>query len=428
MRSAALALVFLSIPVAAQTVVPLDEALSIVETQSADVLRAEAAIFSSTAAVDAVDDSRWPALSLSAGGGQRYGLSFDQTSGALTQSTVESMSLGVSARYTVFDGFERRAERRAAEAGLREAELLRARATQGGRVGVLSGYLAVAQAQAALEVAEETVRSEEDLLREIDIRVEFGDRPASDAAQQHERIATARSAVVAAERDHALAHARLVRLLGLDPARTYTFPSPTTDDTAPLASVDALVADAIASRSDLQAAEIAIQAAEANGRAARASRLPQVALSGSIGTSYSSATTGAVPGQFGDNRTGSIGLSVSMPLLDRGITRQRVRQAEARASALRAEAADVQRAIALEVQERHIRLDAIDAQVVLAAERVTAAEAALAAERARYENGDTTIQSVSLLQSRVADARTAQALLRVQATFERRMLLLTVGE
>ncbi|MEL6614313.1 MAG: TolC family protein [Bacteroidota bacterium] len=427
MRTVCFACVLLAASAQAQTVVRLDEALALAETQSVDVLRADARVFASTVAVEAVDAQRWPSLNLSAGGGQRYGLSFDQTSGALTQSTVESMSVGLDARYVVFDGFERRAERRAAEAGLREAELSRAQRRQQARVEVLGGYLAAARADAARGVAKEALEAERGLLGEIEVRVEFGDRPASEIAQQQERIAAAQSAVLTAERDLALAHARLVRVLGLDPTETYTFPVPASGAPEASAPLGDLVEDALRRRADVRATEVAIQAAEANGRAARARRLPQVALGAFVGTSYTSAAASGLTGQIGDNRTGSLGLSVSLPILDRGATRRRVRQAEAQTLALQADAADTRRTIALEIQEHLLRLDALDAQTVLAARRVEAAATAVAAERARYTGGETTLQSVSLLQARLLDARIAQALLGIEAEFARRLLYLALG-
>ena len=428
MRPLALLLLLFAVPSRAQTVVPLGEALALAETHSLAVLRADADVAASSAAVRAVDDGRWPSLGLYLGGGQRYGLAFDQTSGALTQETVESVSLGVSAGYVVFDGFERRAERRAAEVGLREAELDRARVQQQAHAAILDGYLAVAQAEAAREVAEESVDAETEWLREINVRVEYGDRPPSEVAQQRERIAAARGAVVGAERDRALAHARLVRLLGLDPAGAYAFPTPPPAPSEDLVSADDLVARALGNRRDLKAAGLAIQATEANKRAARASRLPQVSLGGFVGTSYTSAAGVGFPGQIGDNRTGSLSLNVSLPILDRGVTRGRIRQAEAREQALRAAEADTRRAIALEVQEHRIRLDALAAQSEIAEIRVEAAQTALDAERARYVAGETTLQSVSILQARLHEARTNQALLRVQAQFERRLLMLALGE
>lgn len=407
--------------------VRLDEALGMARGQAIGVLRAAAQVEASSAAFDAVRDSRWPALSLDVGGGQRYGLSFDQTSGGLTQSTVESVDAGLSADVVVFDGFERRAASRSAEAGVRAAELTRARAEQEAAVAVLQGFLAVAQAEAARTVGQEDVAAQEALLAEVRAQVEFGARPGFEVSQQEERVATAQSAVLAAVRDRRLAEARLVRVLGLDPSEGYTFVAPEAPQEVPAEAAEVLVRRALESRTDLLAADAASEAAEADRRAARAGRLPRITAGAAFGTSYTSAAAVGFPSQVGDNRSGGIRVGVSVPLFDRGVARQRTRQADVRAVALAAEREDARRSVALDVRERLIELDALREQDVLAAVRVRAAEATLAAERARYAAGESTLQSVSLAQARAVEARTAQERVTVDARFGRLLLGVAVG-
>ena len=425
-------------PLAAQPrVVPLGEALALAQTRAADVLRADAQVQQARVQVEAVAGRRWPSLGVYVGGGQRYGLSFDQTSGGLTQATVETIDVGVTTEYVVFDGFARRAEARAAGASVRQAELSRARAVQQARVVVLQGYLAIAQADAARRVAEEDVAAQRDLLAEVTAQVELGERAAYEEAQQQERVATAQVAVLAAARDRALAEARLGRTLGIDLVQETRFETPDTltsaallDPSSVTAETDSeLVRRALVARPDLRAAAAAVEAAEADRSAAQAARLPQIALSASLGTSYTSASDGAtLPGQFADNRAGGLRLGVTVPIFDRGTTRAGVRQAEARAAALRAEAEDARRAAVLDVRERLVELDALRAQADVARVRVEAAEEALAAERARFQAGETTLQAVSLLQARAVEARSDRARLTVEAQFQRLFLAAAVGE
>lgn len=433
-----LGLVSFAAPLAAQTPVPLAEALDRAKMTAIGVLRADAQVESARISAASIDDGRWPSLSLSAGGGQRYGLSFDQTSGDLTQSTVESLDLGLRASYVVFDGYERRAQSLSAQADLRAAELTRERAAQETGVAVLDGYLAIAQAEAARAVATENVTAERDLLAEITVQVEYGARPSYEQLQQEERVATAQLGVLRADRDRTLAHARLVRLLDLDPTADYTFPTPEArppgvqpglaSGATPLAPAAELVRRALGAREDLRAATASVRASEADARAARASRLPEIALNAYVGTSFSSAGGTVLTSQVGDNRAGSLRLGIALPIFDQGRSRQRIRQAEAQASALRAYHADARRAIALEVEEIRIQYDALSEQIGLVALRVRAAEAALSAEEARYAAGESTLQSVSLLRARTLEARTEQAQLGVEVRFQRLLLALAIGE
>ena len=147
-----------------------------------------------------------------------------------------------------------------------------------------------------------------------------------------------------------------------------------------------------------------------------------------IGTGYSSAAEAGLIGQVGDNGAGAVRLGVSVPIFDRGSTRQRVRQAEARAAFLDQERQDTRRAVTLEVRERAIALDALAAQAELAVVRVEAAQEALDAERARFDAGEATLQAVSILQTRLVEAEAERARLAVEARFERLFLAIAVGD
>ena len=422
----ALLLALLTATASAQpTVVPLDRGLALARERSAAVLQAAAEVEGAEAGVALARASRWPSLSASAGAGQRYGLAFDQTTGGLTQATVEALDVGLSAQAVVYDGGARSARVRSAQAladaALAGGDVARQRAA----LETLAGYLAVAQADAAAAVAQAEVAAQERLMEEVETLVEFGVRPASDLAEQRERLAAARGAVLDAGQSRDLARVRLVSLLGLDPAQDYAFPPPA--DVPPLGSVEALVARAASERPEVRAARASALAGRADVSLARAQRRPEVAVFAGAGTSFTSAGAGAIPGQFGDNRAGQLGLQVSMPLFDGGAGRGGVRQSAARLAALDAQTDEAARAVALEAREAGVELAATEAQLEIAAVRVDAAQTALGAELARFQAGETTLQSVALLRARAVDAATRQAVLDVTVRFLRLRLRLAAG-
>lgn len=420
----------LSVSVAAQpapTVVPLDRALALAAERAVAVLQASAAVESAQARRAQARDALWPTLSASAGAGQRYGLAFDQTTGDLTQATVEALDVGLFAQAVVYDGGARKAQDRAATAAIEAALAGGDRARQQARSAVVERYLAVAQANAARDVARAEVEAQQRLAVEVQALVDLGARPASEVAQQQERLAAARGAVLDADRARALATADLVTLLGLDPAGDYAFPAPpeTVDVAVP---VGAMVERAIGIRADVRAAQAEVRAAQADVRLAVAARRPEIAVVGGAGTSFTSAAGDGLPGQLGGNRSGQLGLRVSLPILDRGSTRGSVRQSQARVDALRASADDAARMAALEVRRAAIVLADTEAQAELASVRSAAAEIALSAETARYQAGEITLQSVAQLRARAVDAATRRAVLAVTAQYQRLLLRLAVGD
>ena len=415
------------LPTRAQTVLSLPEALDRAREQSLVVRSADAAVAAQGARLDGIRGERLPAVSLDVGGGQRYGLSFDQTTGSLTQQAVESVDAGLSAQWVVFDGAARRARQRAAEADMQGAALDRTRAGIVAQIEVLRVVLARAQAASAVEIATAQVVAEEQLRSEVRVQVEAGARPPYEGLQQDERVAAARTARVQAERDVAGAEAELARRLGLDALASVAVPLPPDDGTA-LPEVATLIAQALTARADLQSAAQTLVAAEASRRAARAGRLPSVALYGSVGTGFTSANGDlGLVGQFGDNRAGALGVRVAVPLFDRGRTAAGVREAQSQIDRAQASLEDARRAIALDVRQAVLDIESAREQAALGEVRVAAAEAALAAEESRYREGATTLQAVALLRARVVEARTARAQARAAAAVYRIVLQLATG-
>ena len=64
-----------------------------------------------------------PALSVYTAGSQRYGLSFDETAGQLTQQRTEALQIGGQAEWTVYDGGARQAGLAQARAELASVEM-----------------------------------------------------------------------------------------------------------------------------------------------------------------------------------------------------------------------------------------------------------------------------------------------------------------
>ena len=123
----------------------------------------------------------------------------------------------------------------------------------------------------------------------------------------------------------------------------------------------------------------------------------------------------------------SLGLSVTIPLFDRFQTRRQVALAEIEVDR-RAVTLDRQRrAVATEVRQSVLdyrlaaqRLDATAAQVA-------AAEAALAAETARYELGAGTLVALEQARSRLTEARAARAQAVYQFVFQRAVIAFSEG-
>lgn len=423
-----LAALLLALPARAQNArtITLGEAVALAQTQGVAVQRAALTVEEREAAVAEARGRYWPALSLYTNSAQRYGLAFDQTSGQLTQASTQALDFGAEAEWTVFDGFARQATLAGARADRAEAEGQRERAGQTAVHEALRAFYQAVVDEAAIRIARENAEAQRQQLALVEAQIAAGARPTTEVFGQQERVAEAELAVLEAERAHRLSVLRLVRLLALDPAETYRFAAPSVaeSDTAAVARLDeaALVHDALGRRSDLRAQEAALTAASAEIRASRAGALPSVALVAGYGTSFTSSGEPGFGTQLGDNRGGALGLRIGFPLFDRGVTRSRVRAADARLERLRVEAADRQREVTLEVREAVFDYRVLTEQVRVAGRRVAAARAALDAEAERYRLGMTTLTALGEVRARAVEAEVGRERARYALAFQRALL------
>jgi outer membrane protein len=370
-----------------------------------------------------------PDLRLSTSGAQSYGRSFDQGAGTVLDQTTRSLSAGVSSSVVLFDGFGNVASLRQAElsrdAG--RAELERARQTA---VFTVAGQYVALQARAEeLRVRREDLAAREAEEAQIRVTVDAGTRSVADLYQQQAGVASARLAVVEAERAWELARVDLIQTLQLDPAGSYDFPAPAAAQaTAGTYDLNALVARALERRPDLAALATRADAAEQGVRAAKASALPTVTLSAGYSTAFSSASELAFADQLDQRRGGSLSLGVSIPLFDRAATSSATQRARIQVENARIELESQRNEVALQVRRAYLDHQAAQAQLQAAEAQLRAAELALRTSQERYRVGASTLLEVT--QGRATQVAAASALVSARANLvlQRTLIAYYVGD
>jgi cobalt-zinc-cadmium efflux system outer membrane protein len=279
---------------------------------------------------------------------------------------------------------------RSARAGIAGAQLRQTRAeavTELRRVvfETQTAYLDLLRARELRTVAQDLLRSAEELDRITRRQVEVGTRPGIDRTQTAIEVTRAQQQVTLAESQVTAATGALNTLLGRPPVEAVGGLEPPVF--APLAGErEALVQSALTARTEIDGAEAARESLLQEARLARAQGRPDLApqLRGGNLTRNT-----ATPG---------IGLGITLPFLDYGSRRNRIRQAEegARAQASRGEATRAQ--VRQEVEAAFTRSQA--AETVLASYRQGILEQArrlLDASRTGFESGLTSV--VGLLEA-----------------------------
>jgi outer membrane protein len=296
---------------------------------------------------------------------------------------------------------------------------------------VLTGYLGMIEAQEQVRVHEENLSAQEEQERQVQALVDGGARPISDLYQQQANVASARLTLVEARRTYELVCIELVQHLQLDPTGTYVFevpPLPEVELQAPEPDLAQLFDRAFAGRADLEAAVIREEAAGQRVRSAQGGQWPAVSLSAGYGTGYSDAGSGSVVDQFGKGQSGTLGLSVSMPLFDRLATRHQVEQALIGTDNARLSHADLRQEVALQVRRAVLDLTSAREQLRAADAGERAARQALEANEERYAAGAATLFEVSQSRSDYVSAASDRVRAHYNVLWQERLLKYYVGD
>jgi outer membrane protein len=422
-------------PLAAQQPDPgkaitLDDAIAIALKQNVAVQQAENTVELNDAAVKQQKMQLLPDLRLSVNGVNSLGHAFDQTTGDLNTQSTQSVNTGVSSSITLFDGGKTKASIKSAEASQHASTSDLARSRQTAVFTVASDFVALTNQQEQLTVQEQnlaTQQAQQDLIQKF---VDAGSRPISDLYQQQAAVASAKLAVAQAKKAVELAKVDLIQALQLDPAVSYNFVAPNLGavDTSRTYNLDSLVNRAYANRADLKADASRVDAANQDARAASASRLPTISVTGSYSSGYSSAADVSIANQLNQRSGGSVGIGVSIPLFDKGAGSIAEQRAQIAADNAKLSLNSQRQAVALDVRKAYLDYVSGREQLAAAEAQETAARQAAQMTEKRYEAGAATLVEVTQARTSQVEAETAVANARNNLVLQQTVLSYYTGD
>ncbi len=345
-----------------------------------------------------------PDLGIFLSGTERFDKSLDPD-GSRDGRNYETANGSLGSNVNLFKGFGDVAALRSAEWELAGGRSTYTRDEQTLVFDTVATYLQALGDRELIRVRSENLEGNRRQLEQVEALYQAGNRPVSDFYQQQAETANAELDLLVAERNYELAGRRLLQTIGLPPTTGIELQAP---DLAPLEN--ALVAGqqgppdlaALAQRTDLLAAEQQIRAAGEQVSEAQAGYWPTLDLAANINSDYNSLNpTGGFSRQFFDDNLGAaIGLTLSVPIFDRQLTRNQVAQARIRQDNARLTLLQQQLQAETEFSQAIDDLRTAQQLVGVTAARLTAARQALAAVEERYRVGAATL--VELTQARTS--------------------------
>ena len=298
------------------------------------------------------------------------------------------------ANLTALDNYRSaQATARASQYSLQDARDLVTLAVGGAYLQVLAAQARVDAAQSQLDTAnavfhQSTEQHAEGVLGRLNVD------------QSQVRTLTQQQQIITLRNDLAKQKINLARLTGLAPNAGYQLTDSFPFSPAPVRDVDAAVAQAEQQRADLKAAQSQVEAARKAVSAARAERLPSVAVSGNY------EVIGTNPAQ--SHGAFTVVGSLAIPLWQGGRTAGDIAQAEAVLAQRQAELDDARGQIEAQVRQAYLDLEASAGQVELARKNLQVAQETLEMTRARMEAGVINTVEVVQAQQTVASAQLDQ--------------------
>jgi len=265
-------------------------------------------------------------------------------------------------------------------------------------LAALQSYYGAQAARAAVDAAREAERASFESYQAADTRYQVGVATPADRLQAQTAWSQATLSRIRAEGEARNSLGILANALGFDAHHSLTLAElpVRVPDGEFQRDVSSLIDEARRRRPDLRAAEAQVEAARAGIDSARAAGLPTFSLA-------------AVPTwqELGgrSSRSGTIGVTMSLPLFTGFASTYRLRVAEAQAEARGAQRDRVRNQVALDVWQSYQSLLTATQALKTTADLVTSAEASERVALGRYKAGVGSILDVLNAQSALASAR-----------------------
>jgi len=359
----------------------------------------------------------WGAFGSSAGG---VGNSTRSTGSSSLSNQFDIWSFGITATQLIYD-FGQTTERFGAAKDTAEAQAFEEHVTRLQIVaGVRQAYFQARANKELVDVAQETLDDQQKHLKQVEAFVQVGTQPEIALAQQKAAVATARVQLITSENNYDTSKAQLNQAAGLVGGTEYDVvdeeESRIDDEDEPL---ETLVQKALTARPELANLFKLQDAQHATIRSAKGSYGPTLAANGGASEA----------GQFLDNLSPNInvGVSLTWPLFQGGLTKATVRQAEANLTNIDAQRDLMALEIQLGVNTAQLAVRSAKATISASNDALVSAREQLRLAEARYATNVGSIIELDDAQVAYTSAAAQVVMARYALATARALLLASLG-
>lgn len=236
-----------------------------------------------------------------------------------SKKTSYNGSYGINAYWTVFNGNQTNNNIKIAKLQSEESELNTLTSINTIKEQIVQLYINIMYTREALEVNKELLKQDSVLYKRGQELLSQGQIAKYELLELQAAVANGKYDIVnsATQIDQYLL--QLKQLMSLPPEEHFDIANITLDDAHTLAAVpetQSVYSSALKQRPEIKAADLSIKEAELNYKVAKAGFLPTISLSAGFGDNHSSGSNKDWFEQMKRNLDGSIGVTISVPILD----------------------------------------------------------------------------------------------------------------
>ncbi|MDR7868623.1 MAG: TolC family protein [Sporomusaceae bacterium] len=339
--------------------------------------------------VDEAAAGRWPTLSL--------GSTYSRQPGTSYAPSSEGVNNSLRLNWQLYNGGRTEGLVDQAKEGLKSASLGVAKAEQQVRLDAAAAYFAVLQNGNLVTVNEESVKNLQQHLKTAQAKYNVGLVAKADILRSEVELANAEQNLIKSKNSYELALANLKNVMSVDPASEIVL-----TDALKYEKYDKSLEDSIAmaraKRPEIAQAEAGVNMASSGVKVAESGNIPSVTFGASKGWSDS-----ALPESGGD---WTVSLAANWNVFDAGVTKAKVRQADAGLNKAKEQARQTADAVELEVRQQYLSMQEAEKRLETTEVAIAKAEEDLGIAREKYDAGVGTNIDVIDAQLALAQART----------------------
>lgn len=307
-------------------------------------------------------------------------------------------SAGVSANYTLFDGFANYEGVSQARTSSEAAGLTFKRSKQTAVYQTTADYLGVFNARDQLKIAENNLKRDQQQLETIKEENSVGSASLADVYQQQATVSGDEYSLIQAKNNYDQLAASLKAFLGIPVTDSVEFVDPTIItqiDTTQFPTINEkyshiaqLMGKALEARPDYESAVQTVSASKSQLAIADAQYSPTVSLSAGYGIS------GPEGSQINQSKTLSAGVLVSIPIFDQFQTQTNIQLAKVSLKSNQEALENTRRQVQLDVYQALLSLYSSEKQYEAGVNQVASAKINLETEREKYSIGSATLLDV----------------------------------